>query len=144
MAEEKLIVIHGAGVDSIGLVERITNPIADIGGNIVDLRQDVLHGLFVIYLVVDLAESNTTVGEFANVLGAIRESTDLELSYKRFRPVPRDPEKKGLLCILIGDLCRTSRLFGKDSPILGVSSLTLDGYIKTCNGGFLLDEGVKI
>lgn len=103
MAEEKLIVIHGAGVDSIGLVEKITHPIADIGGNIVDLRQDVLHGLFVIYLVVDLAESKTTVDEFAKVLGTIRESTDLELSYRRFRPVPRDPEKKGLLCILIGE-----------------------------------------
>ena len=41
MAEEKLIVIHGAGVDSIGLVEKITHPIADIGGNIVDLRQEI-------------------------------------------------------------------------------------------------------
>ncbi|MBN1525860.1 MAG: hypothetical protein JW904_15385 [Spirochaetales bacterium] len=103
MAEEKLIVIHGAGTDSIGLVEKITRPIAEISGNIVDLRQDVLHGLFIISLVVDLAGAKVTVDGFKEILTAIRESTAIDLSYDRFRPIPRDPEKKGLLCILIGE-----------------------------------------
>ena len=57
MSRKNFYIIHGMGNDTVGLVGNITTPIAAKGGNIVDLRQDVLHGLFTIYLVVDLADS---------------------------------------------------------------------------------------
>jgi hypothetical protein len=44
MARQRLYVVWGTGPDAVGLVGRITNPVAAAGGNIVDFRQDVLHG----------------------------------------------------------------------------------------------------
>ena len=52
-----LYIVYGIGADSVGLVGAITSPISQVKGNIVDMRQDVMHGLFTIYLVVDLAKA---------------------------------------------------------------------------------------
>ncbi len=103
MAAEKLFVIYGAGNDSIGLVGKITTPLAEAGGNIVDLRQDVLHGLFTIYLVVDFKAAQVDLEKCRRLVASIAESASLALSVDRFTPVPRDPEKKNLLCILVGE-----------------------------------------
>jgi len=50
------------------------------GGNIVDLRQDVLHGLFTIMLVVDLAGTEIRIEDFTGMVRQIGEDTGLELS----------------------------------------------------------------
>ncbi|RPJ07093.1 MAG: hypothetical protein EHM28_08365 [Spirochaetaceae bacterium] len=119
MPEEKLMTIHGAGPDSIGLVEKITRPVAQAGGNIVDLRQDVLHGLFTITMVVDLTGSKLSTEDFAGVVDTIRKATSLELSWSVYNPVPREPGKKCLLLILLGE----------DAPGLGATiSTTLRTY----------------
>lgn len=55
-----LYIVYGIGPDSVGLIGGITSPIARVGGNIVDMRQDVLHGLFTIFLVVDLRQASNS------------------------------------------------------------------------------------
>ncbi|MEJ2053763.1 MAG: ACT domain-containing protein, partial [Calditrichaceae bacterium] len=64
MSRQRLYIVHGMGNDAVGLVGGITEPIASAGGNIVDLRQDVLHGLFTIYLVVDLTDCEIRIDAF--------------------------------------------------------------------------------
>ena len=81
---------------------RITSPIAGVGGNIVDLRQDVLHGLFTIYLVVDLTACDLRIDKFKDIIKSIAEDTGLALSVDTYHPVARNPEKKNILVILIG------------------------------------------
>ena len=103
MAAERLYVIFGAGNDSIGLVGKITTPLAEAGGNIVDLRQDVLHGLFTIYLVVDFTAAGLEPEKCRSLVASIAENASLDLSVDRFTPVPRDPEKANLLCVLVGE-----------------------------------------
>jgi phosphoserine phosphatase len=103
MVAERLFVIYGAGNDGIGLVGKITQPLASAGGNIVDLRQDVLHGLFTIYLVVDFAAAGMDLEQCRRLTASIAESASLTLSADRFNPVPRSPEKTNLLCILVGE-----------------------------------------
>ncbi len=103
MTGERLFVIYGAGNDGIGLVGKITTPLAEAGGNIVDLRQDVLHGLFTIYLVVDFAAAGVDLEKCRALTASIAESASLTLSADRFAPVPRSAEKTNLLCILVGE-----------------------------------------
>ncbi len=91
------------GSDAVGLVGSITAPISQAGGNIVDLRQDVLHGLFTIFLVVDLAETEMRIEDLTDMVGKIGEDTGLELSVDNYNPTPRDPEKKNVLLILVGN-----------------------------------------
>jgi phosphoserine phosphatase len=99
---EKLFIISGAGPDAVGLVQQITTPIAANKGNIIDLRQDVLHGLFTVFLVADFARAEASVAEIADLTAEIGERTGLDLRLDRYQPVARSAEKQNLLLILIG------------------------------------------
>ncbi len=102
MAQRRLYMVHGMGNDSVGLVGSITTPIAKAGGNIVDLRQDVLHGLFMIFMVVDLSDTELHLDQLSRMVSTIGEDTNLEMSVDKYVPVARIPEKKNLLLILVG------------------------------------------
>ena len=97
-----LYIVYGIGNDSVGLVGEITAPIAQVGGNIVDMRQDVLHGLFTIYLVVDLKKASVTIDEFSRLLEKISDNTGLSLSMEKYTPVPRSAERANMLVTLVG------------------------------------------
>lgn len=102
MAHHKLYMVHGMGNDSIGLVERIAAPIAAVNGNIVDLRQDVMHGMFTIYLVVDLGGATLKLAEFTKLVEKISDDTGLTLFVDKYLPVPRQPKKSNILMVLLG------------------------------------------
>jgi ACT domain-containing protein len=106
------------GPDAVGLVGRITAPIAQSRGNILDLRQDVLHGLFTIYMVVDLSGGNLEFEAFEAIIQEIRDDTGLQITVDRYTPVPRSPDKKNLLIICVGIdkpgiIAATSKLLGQ-------------------------------
>jgi phosphoserine phosphatase len=102
MARERLYMIHGTGPDRVGLVGTITTAVAKAGGNIVDLRQDVLHGLFTIFMVVDLSAVELRAAELKKLVLALAEDTGLDLSVDRYSPVGRSPDKRNMLVVLIG------------------------------------------
>jgi phosphoserine phosphatase len=99
---EKLYILFGTGPDAVGLVQQITTPVAGIGGNVMDLRQDVLHGLFTVFLVVDFAASAASVEEIEGLVAGIAERTGLDLRVEKYQPVARSAERENLLLILIG------------------------------------------
>ncbi len=99
---EKLFVIFGAGNDAVGLVQQLTKPIAEVNGNILDLRQDVIHGLFTVFLVVDLAQCELPIDRFKALVAEIAEDTGLDLAIDKYTPVPRSSDRKNLLLILVG------------------------------------------
>jgi phosphoserine phosphatase len=98
----KLYILFGTGTDAVGLVQKITTPIARIKGNIIDLRQDVLHGLFTIFLVLDLSEVTQSLEDVEQLVAEIAEETGLDLALDKYTPVPRSAEKKNLLMIMVG------------------------------------------
>jgi phosphoserine phosphatase len=98
-----LYIVYGIGNDSVGLVGAITAPISKAGGNIVDMRQDVLHGLFTIYLVVDLGKAAVSVEEFSRLVEKISAETGLKLAIDKYTPSPRGAEKKNILLTLVGE-----------------------------------------
>ena len=99
---EKLFIIFGTGPDAVGLVERITTPVAAVQGNIIDLRQDVLHGLFTLFMVVDLAASGLEEGELSDLVRRLSLETGLDLRVDEYRPLPRHGARQPLLLILLG------------------------------------------
>ena len=116
---EKLYVVYGAGSDAVGLVQHVTRPIAEAGGNVVDLRQDVLHGLFTLFMVVDLAESALGPEQFRALVEAIGEETGLSLTVEKYQPVARRSDRRSLLIILVG----------RDKPgVIARTSALLSGY----------------
>ena len=99
---EKLFIIFGTGPDAVGLVERITTPVAAVQGNIIDLRQDVLHGLFTLFMVVDLAAAALGKDEVTDLVGRLSRETGLDLRVDEYRPLPRRGARQPLLLILLG------------------------------------------
>ena len=99
---EKLYILFGTGPDAVGLVQQITIPIANIGGNVMDLRQDVLHGLFTVFLVVDLSGSAASADEIERLVTEIAGQTGLDLRVEKYQPVARSAERVNLLLILVG------------------------------------------
>jgi len=97
-----LYIVYGIGPDSVGLIGGITSPIARVGGNIVDMRQDVLHGLFTIFLVVDLRQASNSPEEFRSLLERISEQTGVRLYMEKYAPVARSAEKANILVTLVG------------------------------------------
>ncbi|HOM28835.1 MAG TPA: ACT domain-containing protein, partial [Deltaproteobacteria bacterium] len=84
-----LYVVYGIGADEVGLVGAITSPIASVRGNIVDMHQDVMHGLFTIYMLVDLSAATVSVKEFKSIVEQISAGTGLRLSVERYTPTAR-------------------------------------------------------
>ena len=103
MTNQRLYIVHGMGTDGVGLVGSITTPIAEAGGNIVDLRQDVLHGLFTLFMVVDLSQCSLRIDDFKKMVRNLGEDTGLSLSVDKYVPIPRGPDKKNLLLIVLGN-----------------------------------------
>jgi phosphoserine phosphatase len=99
---QKLYIIFGTGADSVGLVQKLTTPISAVQGNIIDLRQDVLHGLFTVFLVVDLAEASVSVEDVQALVSSISDETGLDLRMDRYQPVARSAEKRNMLMIMLG------------------------------------------
>ena len=110
MATQRLYVVHGMGSDAVGLVGHIAAPIARAKGNILDLRQDVLHGLFTIYMVVDLTGSQLTAKKLQTLVDQIGEQTGLELTASPYRPDrPRQDELQFLLQVQVIGIMRGDR-----------------------------------
>ena len=99
---QNLYIVFGTGPDAVGLVEKVTAPVAAIHGNIVDLRQDVLHGLFTLFMVVDLTRATLPAEGVVALVARISEETGLDLAVDRYQPVARGTERRNLLMILLG------------------------------------------
>ena len=97
-----LYIVYGIGADSVGLVGAITSPISQVKGNIVDMRQDVMHGLFTIYMVVDLAKVTVPVKEFRGIVEKISSDTGIKLLIDKYTPIPRGVDRKNMLVTLVG------------------------------------------
>lgn len=102
MSNRRLYVVHGMGSDAVGLVRSLTAPIAAARGNVVDIRQDVLHGLFTFVAVVDLSESDLRIDDFRAMIARIAEDTGLVITVNNYVPRHRNPERQNILLILVG------------------------------------------
>jgi len=79
----------------------------------------VLHGLFTIYLIIDLSESSAGSDQLTETVEAIGQQTGLALTVKPYNPTARAADKTNLLMILIG----------RDKPgIIAASSEMLGKY----------------
>ncbi len=124
MSHERLFIIHGMGPDAVGLVGRITQEVAQNKGNIVDLRQDVLHGLFIIYTVVDLSDSPLRLDEFTSIINQLSENTGIALQVNNYNPIARNPDKKNMLLILLG--ADRAGIIASISQLLGKYSINIE------------------
>lgn len=75
----KFVSLSAIGLDSPGLVAKITNKVFEAGGNIIDVEENCRRGLFSIFLIIDLSASPRQVHEVKETLQAIEGETGLKV-----------------------------------------------------------------
>jgi len=82
-AAEDLVVVTVQGIDKPGIIATVASEIARQGGNVTDLSQTILAGVFVMVLVVDLSG---TEGYDSLVAGLARvgEEIGMEISVRLY------------------------------------------------------------
>ena len=77
--KEKIISLSAIGIDSPGLVSKITSRIFEMNGNIMDVEENCRRGLFSIFLVIDFSASRRSRDEITSKLKAIEMETGLKV-----------------------------------------------------------------
>jgi phosphoserine phosphatase len=76
---KKILSLSAIGLDSPGLVSKITTRISEMKGNITDVEENCRRGLFSIFLVVDFSSSMRPTEEIVRSLKVLEMETDLKL-----------------------------------------------------------------
>ncbi len=119
--EKDLLVVTVLGRDREGLVAHITEVTAIANANIIDVEQNVIHGLFSMFMLIDISNSNSGFGRICADLLRVGKSLNVEISitpfgeYGRYNPI----DGKSLQAITI---------IGVDRPgiVAGVSKSLYD------------------
>jgi phosphoserine phosphatase len=103
MAEPRgIYVVCGMGRDVTGLVSLVTSIISDTNGNIIDMEEDVFHGLFSIFLTVDLTGAKISGSQFIAKMQAVAHQAGLQIIAEKQQFMPRLKAKRMIRLVLIG------------------------------------------
>jgi predicted amino acid-binding ACT domain protein len=80
MPESSLVIIT-VGPERSGLIAEVTSAIADFGYNIEDLDQVVMHGIFILSLLVDLSHGIDGLDRLRSKLNERCRDLGLEVTY---------------------------------------------------------------
>jgi phosphoserine phosphatase len=97
-----LFVISAVGKDQPGLVHSVTNILAELRINIVDVDARAVRGHFTMFLVVDLSTSNSSYEEMLARLNPIRSNFDLGLRVEPYEAGRRKADKNLMLLTVMG------------------------------------------
>ena len=75
--DEKKIIITVSGADKVGIVANITAILAKVKVNIEDIKQTLMQGHFVMFMLCDTSESELNFKEIKNAL--IEEGNRMEV-----------------------------------------------------------------
>ena len=75
--DENKIIVTVSGADKIGIVANITATLAKLNVNIEDIKQTLMQGHFVMFMLCDTSESKMNFKEIKNTL--IEEGNKMEI-----------------------------------------------------------------
>jgi phosphoserine phosphatase len=80
----KIISLSAIGLDSPGLVSKITTKIFDLNGNILDVEENCRRGLFSIFLIIDFSLSGQSQLQITDSLKSLESETGLKVILEIF------------------------------------------------------------
>ncbi|MCP4692667.1 MAG: HAD-IB family phosphatase [Desulfobacterales bacterium] len=102
--KQKILSFSAIGLDSPGLVSKITTRAFELNGNIIDVEENCRRGLFSIFLIIDFTMSDRSMEEIAASLEAMEKETDLKVNLTLCdgQENTRSPEHENHLVTIIG------------------------------------------
>ena len=102
--EQKTINLSAIGVDSPGLVSKITNKVFKSGGNIIDVEENCRRGLFSIFLTIVFPSTGDSIDSIMASLKSIEDETGLKVILGAYYEGEANvsPEKENHLITILG------------------------------------------
>ena len=81
--DQTRIVVTVLGADRSGIVAAVATKLAENNGNIVDISQTILEGIFTMTMLVDLDETKTSFDTLRNALVALDKDLGVQIQVQR-------------------------------------------------------------
>jgi len=99
---DTLFVVSAIGKDRPGLVYSISNAMAQLGINIVDIDARAIRGLFTVFLVVDIEPAQCTYEQMVQAIDSCADNFDLGVRVEPYQAGRRKVDKHMMLLTVMG------------------------------------------
>lgn len=73
------VVLTIVGKDKVGITAKVSNALADMNINIININQNIMQGFFNMVLIADMAEANVSIADARDKMAALGEEIGVEI-----------------------------------------------------------------
>lgn len=73
------VVLTIVGKDKVGITARVSNALAEMNINIININQNIMQGFFNMVLIADMSEANVPIAEAGDKMAALGEEIGVEI-----------------------------------------------------------------
>ena len=73
------VVLTIVGKDKVGITAKVSNALAEMNINIININQNIMQGFFNMVLIADMAETNVSIAEARDKMAALGEEIGVEI-----------------------------------------------------------------
>lgn len=73
------VVLTIVGKDKVGIIAKVSNALAEMNINIININQNIMQGFFNMVLIADMAEANVPIAEARDKMAALGEEIGVEI-----------------------------------------------------------------
>lgn len=73
------VVLTIVGKDKVGITAKVSNALAEMNINIININQNIMQGFFNMVLIADMAEANVPIAEARDKMAALGEEIGEEI-----------------------------------------------------------------
>ncbi len=73
------VVLTIVGKDKVGITAKVSNALAEMNINIININQNIMQGFFNMVLIADMAEANVPIAEAGYKMAALGEEIGVEI-----------------------------------------------------------------
>ena len=73
------VVLTIVGKDKVGIIAKVSNALAEMNINIININQNIMQGFFNMVLIADMSEANVPIAEAGDKMAALGEEIGVEI-----------------------------------------------------------------
>lgn len=73
------VVLTIVGKDKVGITAKVSNALAEMNINIININQNIMQGFFNMVLIADMAEANVPIAEARDKMATLGEEIGVEI-----------------------------------------------------------------
>mgnify|MGYP000562096686 CR=1 FL=1 len=105
------VVLTIVGKDKVGITAKVSNALAEMNINIININQNIMQGFFNMVLIADMAEANVPIAEARDKMAALGVEIGVEIRLQSERNFQRNASYIGAVMLFnTDDILETTRM----------------------------------